>query len=511
MKMVVNVTEKKGKFRQFLDWVERVGNKLPHPFTMFIILTAVTVLLSAVIEMMGVQAVHPGTKEIVKVKSLLSKDGILWIISSFLKNFIGFKPLGLVLVMTFGIGLAEEVGFVFTALRKLVLGVPRQLLTATVIFAGIMGNMASDAAFVVIPPLAALIFLAVKRHPLAGLAAGFAGVGAGFTANLVVAGTDALLSGITNEAAKAVLTDVAVSPVSNWYFLIVSTFVLTFVGAWITEKIVEPRLGEYKGNASKKLDALTPLENKGLRNSGIAALIYISIILIGLVPKTGMLRDAEAHTIIPSPFLSGIIPIIMMFFIIIGVTYGLTVGTIKSEKDIPKMLSKVMKGMSGYIVLVFAAAQFIAFFNWSNMGTIVAVKGAAFLDKVGFTGIPLIIGFIVITTIVNLFIGSGSAKWALLAPIFVPMLSLMGFSPAFVQLAYRIGDSATNPMSPLFPYFPVVLAFAQEYDENAGVGTLLSLMIPFCLTFLAIWIVQMIIWMVFNLPLGPDAVIHLLS
>ncbi|WZL72580.1 AbgT family transporter [Clostridiaceae bacterium 35-E11] len=509
--MVANVTEKKGKFRQFLDWVERVGNKLPHPFTMFIILTVATMLFSAIIEMMGVQAVHPGTKEIVKVKSLLSKDGILWIISSFLKNFIGFKPLGLVLVMTFGIGLAEEVGFVFTALRKLVLGVPRQLLTATVIFAGIMGNMASDAAFVVIPPLAALIFLAVKRHPLAGLAAGFAGVGAGFTANLVVAGTDALLSGITNEAAKAVLTDVVVSPVSNWYFLIASTFVLTFVGAWITEKVVEPRLGEYKGNINKKLEALTPLENKGLRNSGFAALIYIGILLIGLVPKTGILRDAETHTIIPSPFLSGIIPIIMMFFIIIGVTYGLTVGTIKNEKDIPKMLSKVMKGMSGYIVLVFAAAQFIAFFNWSNMGTIVAVKGAAFLDKVGFTGIPLIIGFIVITTIVNLFIGSGSAKWALLAPIFVPMLSLMGFSPAFVQLAYRIGDSATNPMSPLFPYFPVVLAFAQEYDENAGVGTLLSLMIPFCLTFLVIWIVQMIIWMVFNLPLGPDAVIHLLS
>jgi aminobenzoyl-glutamate transport protein len=413
--------------------------------------------------------------------------------------------------MTFGIGLAEEVGFVFTSLRKLVMGVPKTLITATVIFAGIMGNLASDAAFVVIPPLAAIIFLAVKRHPLAGLAAGFAGVGAGFTANLMVAGTDALLAGITNEAAKSIGIQSTVTPVSNWYFLIASTFVLTFVGAWITDKIVEPRLGKYTGNTEKELEALTPLENKGLRNAGIAALIYVGIILVGLVPKTGILRHAEKHTIIPSPFLSGIIPILMMLFFIVALAYGITVKTIKSEKDIPRMLGNVMKGMSGYVVLVFAASQFIAFFNWSNMGTVLAVNGSGFLKSVGFTGIPLVIAFIFITTLVNLFIGSGSAKWALLAPIFVPMLSLMNFSPAFIQLAYRIGDSATNPMSPLFPYFPVILAFAQEYDENAGVGTLLSLMIPYSLIFLAIWIVQLVIWMVFNLPIGPDAVVYLLK
>ncbi|WP_053955851.1 AbgT family transporter [Inediibacterium massiliense] len=509
--MVENCVKKKGAFRKFLDWVERVGNKLPHPFTLFVILAVTIMIVSAIVAGVGVKVIHPGTQEEVAVKSLLSKDGILWIIGSFLDNFIGFKPLGLVLVMTFGIGLAEEVGFVFTSLRKLILGVPKSLVTATVIFAGIIGNLASDAAFVVIPPLAALIFLAVKRHPLAGIAAGFAGVGAGFTANLLVAGTDALLAGITNEAAKSVVSGAVVSPVSNWYFLIASTFVLTFVGSWITDKIVEPRLGEYKGGVEKELEELTPIENKGLRNAGIAAIIYIGILLIGIVPQSGMLRNPETHTIIPSPFLSGIIPILMMFFIVIGLSYGITVGSIKNEKDIPKMLGKVIKGMSGYIVLVFAASQFIAFFNWSNMGTVIAVKGAAFLEKVGFTGIPLIVGFIIVTTIVNLFIGSGSAKWALLAPIFVPMLSLVGFSPAFIQLAYRIGDSATNPMSPLFPYFPVVLAFVQEYDEKAGVGTLLSLMIPYSFAFIGIWVVQMIIWMSFNLPLGPDALVYLMK
>ncbi|MGE5632981.1 MAG: AbgT family transporter [Caulobacteraceae bacterium] len=509
--MLQTTNKPRGMFRRFLDWVERVGNKLPHPFTLFIILAVLTMVLSAIFSGLGIKVIHPGTHKEVVIRSLLSKDGILWIIDSFLKNFIGFAPLGLVLVMTFGIGLAEEVGLVFTSLRKLVMGAPKSLITATVIFVGIMGNIASDAAFVVIPPLAAIIFLAVKRHPLAGLAAGFAGVGAGFTANLLVAGTDALLAGITNEAAKSIGVQSTVTPVSNWYFLIASTVVLTFIGSWVTEKIVEPRLGEYKGNTMKELEALTPLENKGLRNAGIAALVYIGIILAGLIPQSGILRDAEKHTIIPSPFLNGIIPILMMLFFVVALAYGITVKSIKSEKDIPVMLGKVMKGMSGYVVLVFAASQFIAFFNWSNMGTVLAVNGSNFLKNIGFTGIPLIIGFIIITTFVNLFIGSGSAKWALLAPIFVPMLSLMNFSPAFIQLAYRIGDSATNPMSPLFPYFPVILAFAQEYDENAGVGTLLSLMIPYSLIFLAVWLVQLVVWMVFNLPIGPDAIVYLLK
>lgn len=506
MEPVVNTREKK---KGFLNWVERVGNKLPHPFMLFLILIAITMVLSAILSTLNISEVHPSTGEAVTIKNLLSKDGILWILDSFLNNFIGFKPLGLVLVMTFGIGLAEEVGFVFTSLKKLVMGVPKSFITYTVIFVGIMSNIASDAAFVVIPPLAAMIFLAVKRHPLAGIAAGFAGVGAGFTANLIVAGTDALLSGITNEASAAIGLEAVVSPVSNWYFLIVSTFILTIAGALITEKIIEPRLGEYKGGKVKELHELTPKENKALRNSGIAALIYVIIICIGVIPKNGILRQAETGTIIPSPFLNGIIPILMMLFIIVGVTYGLTAGTIKSEKDVPKMLSKVVQGTSGYIVLVFAAAQFIAFFNWSNMGAIIAIKGSNLLTKLGIGGIPLIIGVIVITSFVNLFIGSGSAKWALLAPIFVPMMSLMGYSPALVQMAYRIGDSATNPMSPLFPYFPVILAFAQDYDENAGVGTLLSMMIPYSLIFLAIWVVQISVWMLLGLPLGPDAVLML--
>lgn len=499
---------KKGFFNRFLDFVERAGNKLPHPFTMFVYLCLIVMAVSLVLSLVGVSVVHPGTGKDVAVRNLISKDGLVWMLGSMLSNFTGFAPLGLVLVMTLGIGLAEEAGLIFTFLRRVMLGVPARFITVAVIIAGILGNIASDAAFVVIPPLAAIIFLSVKRHPLAGLAAGFAGVGAGFTANLMIAGTDALLAGITNEAAKMVNESIKITEVSNWYFLIASTFILTVVGAWVTEKIIEPRLGKYEGGIEKELEEVTPIEKKGLRNAGIAALVYIGIVLVTVVPTNGILRG-ENGAVLRSPFMSSIIPILFLFFVTMAVAYGKTVGTIQSEKDIPKMMAKSMKGMAGYIVLVFAASQFIAYFNWTNIGTVIAVKGADFLDGVGFTGIPLIIGFIIISTFVNLFIGSGSAKWALLAPIFVPMLMILNYSPAFVQLAYRIGDSATNPMTPLFPYFPIILAYAQEYKKDAGVGTILSLMIPFSLIFLGTWIVQLILWSLLNLPLGPGAGIFL--
>lgn len=502
----LQVQNKKGYFIKFLDWVERAGNKLPHPFILFLYITLFTMIISYILTVANVSVVHPGTKKVIAAKSLISAEGLRWMLENALKNFTGFAPLGLVLSMLLGIGLAEQAGLLEAFMKRTIYGAPLWALSAAVMFIGINGNIASDASVVIIPSLAASAYLALGKNPLAGLIAGYAAACAGFSANILIVGTDALLAGITQEAVKILDPKFMVNPSINWYFMIVSTFLMTIVGAWITDKIIVPRLGDYTGSVTaNQSHELTPLERKGLRNTGIATVVFLVILALLVVPEGAMLRDPKTGTIIPSPFLNGIIPIIILFFITIGVTYGRTTGSIKSANDIPKMMSEAMKTMSGYIVLVFIIGQFVAYFNWSNIGIILSVKGAAFLQDIGFTGIPLILGIILLSTFINLFIGSGSAKWAILAPIFVPMLMLLDYSPAFTQIIYRIGDSATNPISPLFPYFPIVLAMAQKYDERVGVGTIISLVLPYSLIFLVLWIIQLLVWMALNLPLGPGA------
>nr|WP_274964269.1 AbgT family transporter [Tepidanaerobacter syntrophicus] len=493
-----------------MDWVERVGNKLPHPFFLFVYLTIGIMLLSAVLSILQVSAINPGSGEEVVVKSLLTREGVEWMLVNALKNFTGFAPLGLVLSMQMGIGLAEQAGLLSAFMRKTMYGAPLWAISLAVMFVGINGNIASDASIVIIPTLAASIYLSLGKNPLVGLMAGYAAACAGFSANLIIAGTDALLAGITQEAVKIIDPSIQVNPSINWYFMFASTIIFTFVGAWITDKIIAPRLGEYKGKikVSENQD-LTPIENLALKNTGKAALIFLAILAAATLPKNAILRNAETGGLIPSPFLNGIIPILMLFFITIGVAYGKTVGTIKTAGDIPKLMAEAVKTMSSYIVLVFIIGQFVAYFNWTNIGVVIAVKGAEFLQNVGFTGLPLIIGIILLSTIVNLFIGSGSAKWSILAPIFVPMLMLLGYSPAMTQVIYRIGDSSTNPITPLFPYFPIALGLAQYYDEDAGIGTLMSLMLPYALIFLVVWTLQLIVWMVLDLPLGPGAGIYM--
>ena len=503
-----------GFFSKFLDVVEKVGNKLPHPFILFVYLALTVIALSWFISLFNVAVVHPGTGEEVAVKNMISKDGLLHILSTMLSNFTGFAPLGLVLVMMFGIGLAQKVGLIETFMKKTIMNAPARFVTVAIIGTGIIGNLASDAAFVIIPPLAAMVFYALGRHPLAGMAAGFAGVGAGFTANIIIAGTDALLSGISTEVAKTVDGTITVTPVDNWFFMIASVAMLVGVGTWLTEKVIEPRLGKYNnkyaeaGFADQKMEEVTPLETKALRNAGITALVYILLIATLIVPSSGILRGVDG-AIVPSPFLSNIIPIILFFFISIGVAYGRTVGVIKSTKDVPEFMTKAMADMSGYIVLIFAAAQFISYFNWSNLGILVAVKGAEFLEGMNMTGMGVIVGFIVLTAILNLFIFSGSAQWALMAPIFIPMFMLLEYNPALVQLAYRIGDSSTNIITPMNPYVPMVLAFMKRYDSRAGFGTLFSIMLPYALVFLAFWIVMFVIWTFFGLPIGPGVDFYL--
>ncbi|ASK62387.1 p-aminobenzoyl-glutamate transporter [Virgibacillus phasianinus] len=494
---------KKSLFQRFLDIVERVGNKLPDPFVLFIGLALVMVVVSYLLSLTGASVVHPGTGEEIPIKNLLSGEGLQFILTSMLENFTGFAPLGLVLVMMLGIGLAEKVGLLDYAIRKTILKSPPFLLTYTVVFVGIMGNLASDAAVVLIPPLGALVFYKVGRHPLAGLAAGFAGAGAGFTANLFIAGTDALLAGISTEAAALVNESITVTPVDNWYFNIVSVFMLTIVGGLVTSKFIEPRLGKYEGDEVEAEDSEElPNAKNGFINALIAGFVYLAIIAITVFLPNSPLRNDEGG-IVPSPLLEGIVPLILIFFIVIGVAFGMTVGKIKSSKDVSYYMAESMKDMASYIVLVFAIAQFIAFFNWSNLGTWVAVNGAEFLKDIEFTGIGLIIGYVIFTGLMNFLITSGSAKWAIEAPIFVPMFMQLGYDPAFTQVAYRIADSSMNIVTPLFPYMVIILAFMKRYDKNTSIGSYISLMLPYSITFLLSWIILLLIFYFTGLPYGP--------
>ncbi|MEK5440666.1 MULTISPECIES: AbgT family transporter [unclassified Fredinandcohnia] len=497
-----NNQNQKGYMR-ILNFIEVLGNKLPHPFMLFVYLAGSMILLSWVVSLFDVTVVHPGSGEELEIKSLVSGEGLQFILTTMLDNFTGFKPLGLVLTMMLGIGLAQKVGLLESAIKQSIMKAPKAIITYAVFFVAIMGNIASDAAFVIIPPLAAVIFHTMGRHPIAGLAAGFAGAGIGFTANILVAGTDALLSGISTEVAKTIDPNVVVTPIDNWFFMSASVFVLTVVGVFVNDKIVEPRLGSYEGGkVSKESQEVDPLEKKALRNTLIAALIYIgAIVTLIYIPNSPLTN--EDGGLIPSPFLSGIIPIIFLFFVVCGVTFGVTMKKIKSTSDVPKYMTSAITEMAPYIVLVFAIAQFIAYFNWSNLATWIAVNCAEFLSHANISGLAVIIGFVLLTALLSLFVTSGSALWALEAPIFVPMLMLLNYHPAFVQVAYRIGESSTNMLTPLNPYIAIILAFMNEYDKKAGIGTLMALMIPYTIAFLIIWIIMLVVFGLLGIPVGP--------
>lgn len=499
-----NQANKKG----LLNRIEWIGNKLPDPFMLFVYLAMIVILLSWMISSFNVSFIQPGVEEEVYIKNLVSAEGLEYILTSMLDNFVGFKPLGIVLAMMLGIGLADKVGLLETAIKSTIIKAPKQLITYAVIFTGILGNIASDAAFVIVPPLAAMVFYNIGRHPLAGLAAGFAGVGSGFTANFMITGTDALLSGISTEVMESLQSDIVVTPVDNWYFMTVSVVVMSIVGALVTEKIVEPRLGSYKGDVKKEFEDMKPEEFKALINATIAGLIFITFIVISIFIPNSPLTN-ENGGIVPSPFLSGIVPIILIFFIIVGVTYGVTLKKIEDTRAIGTLMGEAMKDMSGFIVLIFAASQFISYFDWTNIGSWIAVSGANGLESIGFTGISVVIGFVLLTAILNLFIFSGSAQWALEAPIFIKMFYFLDFHPAFIQAAYRIADSSTNVITPMNPYIIIILSFMREYDKKAGIGTLIAMMLPYSLCFLGTWIVLLLAFVLLGIPFGPGIDVYL--
>lgn len=501
------VKERKGIFQRFLDMIETLGNKLPHPITLFAILALLVVLLSALLSPLGISVEHPGKEgEMVEINNLLSSEGIQYIFTSMTDNFIGFAPLGVVLVTMLGIGVAERTGLISALLRGFVLSVPKRFITAGLVFAGIMSSVASDAGYVVLPPLGALIFVALGRHPLAGLAAAFAGVSAGFSANLFLSATDALLGELTIAAASIIDPAYAegMNIAMNYYFIIVSVFILTFIGAWVTERVVEPRLGKYKGEQKEELEGLQPIEKKGLLWATLSLIVALIIMSFLIVPENAPMRGDNGE-IIRSPFMSSLVPIIAILFFVPGLVYGKITKVIRDDKDVANQLSDTMASMGMFIVLAFTAGQFVAFFNESHMGLVLGVYGAEFLDSINLSGIPLILAFVVITAFINLFIGSASAKWAMMAPIFVPIMMQLGYSPELTQMAYRVADSTTNIITPLMTYFAIIIAFAQKYDKKMGIGTLISVMLPYSLYFLIGWTIVLIVWMLFGIDLGPGS------
>jgi aminobenzoyl-glutamate transport protein len=418
--------------------------------------------------------------------------------------------LGTVLVALLGIGIAEGTGLLASALRLLVLSAPPRLLTFVIVFAGIMSNAASEIGYVLLVPLAGIIFLAVGRHPVVGMAAAFAGVSGGYSANLVLGTVDPLLAGLSQEAARIIDPNYSVNPACNYYFMVISTFFLSFVGTWVTEKIVEPRFSKYEGDEKPMpIENLTPQERKGLKYTLVVCILFVIFLLWSVVPEKGMLRDPETGSILHSPFLSGIVAIIFFGSAFAGIAYGIGAGTVKGDSDVAHAMGKAMSTLGSYIALVFFAAQFVAFFNETKLGLIIAVKGAEFLKGIGLTEIPLILSFILISAFINLFMGSASAKWAIMAPVFIPMFMLLGYTPELTQAAYRVGDSVTNVISPMMSYFALIVAFIQKYNKSAGMGTVIATMIPYTISFLIVWSLLLIVFILLGLPVGPGAGLYL--
>ena len=489
-----------------LDTIERVGNALPNPATLFLIMAAIVVVASAVTAGLGVSVPHPKDGSPIIAVNLVSRDGIRRMFTEAVKNFVGFAPLGTVLVAMLGIGVAEATGLIGAAMRAFVMAMPRGLLTATVVFTGVNANQAADAGLIVLPPLGAMLFAAAGRHPLAGIAAAFAGVAGGFSANLLPSTLDVLLAGFTQEAVTAskLLPNYHVQLLGNYWFMVAATPLLTVLGSWVTQQFVEPRLGPWRQESPVGHEALTAAERRGLRVAGAAALLTALGFVALAMPGWGPLRAEGATTLDQlKPFFDSMVTLILIAFLVPGLAYGIAAGRIRGDHDVMRMTSDAMAAMAGYIVLAFCAAQFVSYFAWSNLGSIVAVAGARFLKDVGLQNGTLLAGFVLFAAALNLLITSASAKWAILAPIFVPMFTLLGFTPEATQAVFRVGDSSTNIITPLMPYMPFVLAAAQRYDPKAGTGTMITLMLPYSIVFLILWTALLLAFYALGWDIGP--------
>jgi aminobenzoyl-glutamate transport protein len=499
-------------FQRFLNGVERAGNALPNPATLFAVLAAVVVVCSGLFHALDVSVTNPASGKVVGVVNLLSVEGLHRMLLEAARNFLAYPPLGISLTCLMGIGIAEYSGLMGAMLRLVVLASPRKLITPMVVFAAVMSNAGSEVGYVLLTPLAAALYHALGRHPLLGLAAAFAGVSGGYSANLLVGSVDVLLAGLTEAAAHIIDPGYKVAATANYFFMVASTFVITAAGTWVTEKIVAPRLGDYTGEAQREeLKPLSAAEKRGLWAAFATVAVLTAIVLWGVLPKDGFLMDPARPDFKDSIFMRGLVTFIFLYGLLPGIAYGVAAGTIRSDHHIAEGMTKTMKSMASFIVLAFFAAQFISYFNWTNLGIITAVSGAGLIQKLGLQDMPilLMIAVLLFAGVVNILISSASAKWALLAPVFVPMFMLLGYSPELVQGAFRVGDSVTNIITPLMSYFPLILTFIHKYDPKAGIGTLIATMLPYSIAFAVVWTLVLVAWILLGVPMGPGAPLFL--
>jgi aminobenzoyl-glutamate transport protein len=493
-----------------LDAIERLGNRLPDPAVLFAVLLVVVLLLSAWLSTLTFEQVDPRSGAPIVVRNLLQADNLLAFFSQMVATFVGFHPLGVVLVAMLGIGVADHAGFIGAGLRALLAVTARRALTPMLVTVGVVSHTAVDAGYVLVIPLGAVMFMAAGRHPLAGIAAAFAGVSGGFSANFVPSALDPMLAGITQAAGQLLDPALSVNPLNNWFFTVSSSLLVIVIGWYITDRVIEPRLagtkvdGELSGAVPE--GALKPVERRALAWSCAALLLG----LVGLVatawPGASAWRNpAGSLTAADAPLMRAIVPLIFVLFLLPGVIYGYLSGAFKSHRDVIEGMTKAMNGMGYYLVMAFFAAQFIAAFGQSNVGVLIALQGAAALQEMGLPIALTITGMVLLTASVNLLIGSASAKWALIAPIFVPMLMQLGLSPDLTQAAYRVGDSTTNIITPLMPYFPLVVLFCRRYVRDAGIGTVVALMLPYSVTLLVAWTLFLLGYWALGLPLGIGA------
>ena len=493
--------------RGFLGTVERVGNKLPDPAVLFIALLFIVWILSWLLSYFTFSYIDPRTQAPIEVANQLTGTALTAFMTGFVTNFVTFGPIGTVLVAMLGIGVAEHSGFITTGIRALLNVTATWLLTPMVILVGIMSHSAVDAGYVLVIPIGGVIFYAAGRHPLAGIAAAFAGVSGGFSANFLPAALDPLLQGLTLGGAQLLDPAIEVNTLNNYFFTASSSFLIIGLGWWITDRIVEPRVADtpIDGNAEDlpELHDLKPEERKGLRWALFAMLLGIVLLVVTLLPETSPWRDASGELVsFGAPIMQSIVALIFFLFLIPGIVFGYVAGTMKGIKDVIDGMSHSMQTMAYYLVIMFFIAQFVYAFNASNLGTLLALAGAEMLKSLENYPSILIVGIVLLTGFVNLFVGSASAKWGLLAPIFVPMLMALGVSPDLTQAAYRVGDSSTNIITPLMPYFPLVVVYCQRYVKNTGIGTLAAMMLPYSLWFLVTWTTFLLIYYAIGFPLG---------
>lgn len=535
----------RGLSQRMLDGVERLGNKVPHPAIMFFYLILIVIVLSHVLFLLGVSVTEnvaapvpeqvvpeyyedttqpgvkgPGlsdaygqdfqiTQQTVAIQSLLTTDGIRFIFTSFVANFAGFGVIAVVFVAMMGAGVAEGAGLMDALIRKLVAVSPRALLSFILIMVGVLSSVATDAGYLILIPLGAAAFASVGRHPLAGMAACFAGVGSIFGVNLILAPSDAMITEITNEAIRLVPGHPPITIVSNWYFAIVSSIVLAIVAAVLTERIVEPRLGPWKPAADQVAEEdhspeAAATESRGLRFAGLAFLVALVVVLLLTLPTGAPLRDPATGNIIgATPFMDSLLFIIALLFLVAGIGYGVGAGTYTSSTDVAAAVTKTFAGLGGLVFMLLMIAQFIAFFNFSRIPNVLAISLAEFLEHAGIGAVPLLVGLILVIAVLNIIMPGLVPKWAIFAPIFIPLFTQLGIAPQTVLAAYRVGDSPLNTVTPLMVYLPFVVTIAQRYKPDAGIGTIIALMLPYALVLLAVWIVIFVGWYVIGLPLGP--------